>query len=75
LEKGSILVQLVDKLVEEKTPEILLLAVELLKILMQGEEGTPRALKTEIISRLMALISHPNEQVTAIRCRSSTTSA
>jgi hypothetical protein len=61
LEKPSILTHLVDKLLEEKTPEILLKTVILLKILMQGEEGTPKALKTEIISRLMTLIGHKNE--------------
>lgn len=30
---------------------------------MQGEEGTEKALKTEIISRLMSLIGHTNEKV------------
>lgn len=55
--------QLVDKLIEEKVPEILLKAIVLLKILMQGEEGTPKALKTEIISRLMNLISHKNPAI------------
>lgn len=30
---------------------------------MQGEEGTEKALKTEIVSRLMSLIGHTNEKV------------
>ncbi len=30
---------------------------------MQGEEGTPKALCTEIISRLMNLISHKNPAI------------
>lgn len=63
LEKHHILNHLVDKLLEEKTPDILLRTVILLKILMQGEEGTPKALKTEIISRLMALIGHHNHEI------------
>jgi hypothetical protein len=63
LEKNSILTDLVDKLIEEKTSNILLKAIIMLKILMQGEEGTPKALKTEIISRLMSLISHEDENV------------
>ena len=63
LAKGSVLVELVDKLVSEKTPEVLVKTVELLKMLMQGEEGTPLALKTEIISRLMGLLPHPKHEV------------
>lgn len=58
LSKESILNELVDKLIEEKVSTILLKAIILLKVLMQGEAGTPKALKTEIILRLMALISH-----------------
>ena len=30
---------------------------------MQGEEGTPKALSTEIISRLMNLIGHKNPAI------------
>lgn len=63
LGKPHILGHLVDKLLEEKAPLILLKTVILLKVLLQGEEGTPKALKTEIISRLMALISHSNSDV------------
>jgi hypothetical protein len=36
LNKDKILVDLVDKLIEEKVPEILLKAIILLKIIMQG---------------------------------------
>ena len=36
LSKGGILTDLVDQLVAEKTPDILVKTVELLKILMQG---------------------------------------
>jgi hypothetical protein len=60
---------------EEKTPEILLRTVELLRVLMQGEEGTPKALKTEAISRLMGLLPHSNQEVKYIRYRSNSTSA
>lgn len=60
IDKNTILVDLVDKLIEEKVASILLKAVILLKILMEGEDGTPKALKTEIILRLMALIGHAN---------------
>lgn len=35
----------------------------LLKVLMQGEEGTPKALSTEIISRLMNLIGHKSPAI------------
>jgi hypothetical protein len=63
----------VDKLLEEKTPEILLRTIILLKNLMQGEDGTPKALKTEIINRLMALIGHANPKVNTIKIRFSTT--
>ena len=63
LSKESILNELVDKLIEEKVSTILLKAIILLKVLMQGEAGTPKALKTEIILRLMALIGHDNEKV------------
>lgn len=63
MEKNTILTDLVDKLIEEKSSNILLKAIILLKILMQGEEGTPKALKTEIISRLMGLIGNENESV------------
>jgi hypothetical protein len=30
---------------------------------MQGEEGTPKALKTEIIARLMNILESSNSQV------------
>lgn len=63
MEKNTILTDLVDKLIEEKSSNILLKAIILLKILMQGEEGTPKALKTEIISRLMGIIGNENESV------------
>lgn len=63
--------QLVDKLLEEKTPEILLRTVNLLKVLMQGEEGTPKALKTEAISRLMGLLPSSGPDVSFYICRSS----
>lgn len=36
LDKDKILIDLVDKLIEEKVPEILLKTIVLLKILMQG---------------------------------------
>lgn len=49
--------------------------VKLLKILMQGEQGTPNALKTEIISRLMNLIENPSEEVHTCRYRSAMKSA
>ena len=75
LSKGGILTDLVDQLVAEKTPEILVKTVELLKILMQGEEGTPLALKTEIISRLMGLIEHVKEEVVVLPRRSGIKSA
>ena len=54
---------MVDKLIEEKVPEILLKAIVLLKTLMQGEQGTPKALSTEIIGRLMNLISYKNPSI------------
>jgi hypothetical protein len=63
LAKNSILTDLVDKLVEEKVPGILCKAIELLANLMQGEEGIPKALKTEVISRLMNILDLSNPQV------------
>lgn len=75
LAKPQILTQLVDKLLEEKTLEILLRTVQLLRVLMQGETGTPRALKTEAVSRLMGLLPHSSQEVLSPPRRSSTTSA
>jgi len=57
LESHKILPHLVDKLIEEKAEKILNRTVQLLRLLMQRESGTPKALETEIISRLMNLIS------------------
>jgi hypothetical protein len=37
-----------------------------MKMLMQGEEGTPKALKTDVISRLMSLIGHQNPSVPSL---------
>lgn len=37
---------------------------------MQGEDGIPKALKTEIIMRLMNLISHPSGKVFSCTLRS-----
>ena len=72
MEKNGILTDLVDKLLEEKVNGILLKVVILLKILMQGEDGTPKALKTEIIGRLMALICHEHSSVFYLLDRSNT---
>ena len=46
LESERILKDLVGKLIEEKDEEVLGNVVKLLKMLMQGEEGTPKALQT-----------------------------
>lgn len=75
LDKPQILTQLVDKLLEEKTPEILLRTVGLLRVLMQGEEGTPKALKTEAVSRLMGLLPTSGQEVQLPPSRSSSQSA
>ena len=46
LESNKILKDLVDKLISEKNEEVLNNIVKLLKIIMQGEQGTPKALQT-----------------------------
>ena len=66
LESERILKDLVGKLIEEKDEEVLGNVVKLLKMLMQGEEGTPKALQTEIISRLINLVEHNSDNVLPI---------
>ena len=50
--------QLVDKLLEEKVPRILLKTLKMLNQLLYGEGGTEQALKTECIKRLLGLLNH-----------------
>ena len=45
LESNKILKDLVDKLISEKNEEVLNNIVKLLKIIMQGEQGTPKVLQ------------------------------
>lgn len=49
---AEILKILVDKLVLEKEQEILILILELIKILLEGEMGTGLILNTQVLSRL-----------------------
>ena len=62
LEK-TILFSLIDKLIEEKAEEILLKVLILIKVLLYGKLGTPKALTTQIISRLTSLLQHQNCRV------------
>lgn len=52
--------QLVDKLLEEKSPSVLLKTLKMLNQLLYGEGGTQQALKTECIKRLLGVHNHAN---------------
>ena len=49
---ADILRVLVDKLVEEKEPEILILILELMELLLHGDMATPFVLNTPVLDRL-----------------------
>lgn len=61
--KNNILEILVDKLLEEKEEDILLVILQLMKRLLYGEGAVPRILKTQAITRLMILLEKNNELV------------
>ena len=57
---------MVDKLIEEKDLAILQKVLVLTKNLLYGEQGTPQALKTAIISRLVPLLEGNIENIRAL---------
>lgn len=61
--QNNILEILVDKLLEEKEEDILLVILQLMKRLLYGEGAVPRILKTQAITRLMILLEKTNENV------------
>jgi len=61
--ENNILEILVDKLLEEKEEDILLMILQLMKRLLYGEGAVPRILKTQAITRLMILLEKTNDLV------------
>jgi len=61
--KNNILEILVDKLLEEKEEDILLVILQLMKRLLYGEGAIGRILKTQAITRLLILLEKSNELI------------
>ncbi len=60
---NNILEILVDKLLEEKEEDILLVILQLMKRILEGEGAVPRILKTQAITRLLILLEKTNQNV------------
>lgn len=62
----DLLKRLVDKLLEEKSQDILVKTMKLMKNLLHGSVGTEQALETECVKRLLGLLQSPNQHIREI---------